>query len=89
MARTRAGSKAVIKTWSRDSTISPEMVGFTFGVHNGRAFVEVRVLEDMVGHHLGEFAPTRKFVRHGGKIQREQEQKAAEAGKEKEKTEKK
>ncbi|MFH0712762.1 MAG: 30S ribosomal protein S19 [Candidatus Jorgensenbacteria bacterium] len=68
----------VIKTWSRDSEISPEMVGFVFGVHNGKDFVEVRVNEDMVGHRLGEFSPTRKFVRHGGKIQKDLEQKAKE-----------
>ena len=69
----------VIKTWSRASEISPEMVGYTFGVHNGKIFVEVRVSEEMVGHRLGEFAPTRKFVRHGGKIQKEVEQKAVQA----------
>lgn len=63
----RAGDKTVIKTWARASTITPEMVGFTFGVHNGREFVQVRVVENMVGHKLGEFSPTRKFVRHAGK----------------------
>jgi small subunit ribosomal protein S19 len=67
--------KEVIKTWSRDSEISPEMIGYAFGVHNGKDFVEVKITEDMVGHRLGEFAPTRKFIRHGGKIQRELEQK--------------
>jgi small subunit ribosomal protein S19 len=69
-----------IKTWARSSTITPEMVGFTFGVHNGREHVVVKVTEDMVGHKLGEFSPTRKFVRHGGKMQRELEaaQRAAE-----------
>ncbi len=61
----------VIKTWYRRSQISPEMIGFTFGVHNGRAHVEVLVTEDMVGHRLGEFSPTRKFVRQGGKMQKE------------------
>lgn len=61
----------VIKTWARDSQISPEMVGFTFGVHNGRDHIEVLVTEDMVGHRFGEFSPTRKFHRHGGKIQKE------------------
>lgn len=69
----------VIKTWSRDSQISPEMVGFTFGVHNGRQHIEVLVTEDMVGHRLGEFSPTRKFVRHGGKMQKELDQKKKEA----------
>jgi small subunit ribosomal protein S19 len=63
----RAGDKTVIKTWARASTITPAMVGFTFGVHNGREFVQVRVVENMVGHKLGEFSLTRKFVRHAGK----------------------
>jgi len=67
---------AVIKTWSRASEISPEMIGYTFGVHNGKDFIEVKVQEDMVGHRLGEFSPTRKFIRHGGKIQKELEKKA-------------
>lgn len=62
-----------IKTWARDSEISPEMVGYTFLVHNGKDFVEVKVLEEMVGHRLGEFALTRKFIKHGGKMQRELE----------------
>ena len=79
MARTLPNSKVVIKTWSRASVITPEMIGYTFGVHNGRAFPEVKIMEDMVGHHLGEFSPTRKFVRHGGKMQREMEQKSATA----------
>lgn len=69
----KAGDKTVIKTWSRASTVSPEMVGFTLGIHNGKGFVEVFVSEDMVGHKLGEFAPTRKFVKHGGKKQKEAE----------------
>ncbi|MBI4022627.1 30S ribosomal protein S19 [Candidatus Berkelbacteria bacterium] len=56
-----------IKTWSRRSTITPEMVGLIFQVHNGRDFITVNVIEDMVGHKLGEFSPTRKFRRHGGK----------------------
>lgn len=63
----------VIKTWYRRSQISPEMVGFIFGVHNGKTHVEVLVTEDMVGHRLGEFSLTRKFLRHGGKMQKEQE----------------
>lgn len=72
----------VIKTWSRDSVITPDMVGYTFGVHNGKNFIEVFVVEDMVGHKLGEFSPTRKFVRHGGRMQRELEQsKVASAAK--------
>ena len=57
----------VIKTWARHSTITPEMVGFTFGVHNGKNHISVYVKEDMVGHKLGEFSPTRKFIGHGGK----------------------
>ena len=61
----------VIKTWYRSSQISPEMVGFTFGVHNGKSHVDVFVTEEMVGHRLGEFSPTRKFMRHGGKMQKE------------------
>lgn len=69
----------VIKTWSRDSQIAPEMVGFTFGVHNGREHIPVLVNEDMVGHRLGEFSPTRKFVRHGGKMQKELEAKKKES----------
>ncbi|NTW14860.1 MAG: 30S ribosomal protein S19 [Candidatus Moranbacteria bacterium] len=67
----KVGDKTVIKTWSRACTITPEMVGFTFGVHNGRDFISVYVTEEMVGHKLGEFSPTRKFQRHGGKIQKE------------------
>lgn len=68
----------VIKTWARDSQIAPEMVGFTFGVHNGREHIEVLVTEDMVGHRLGEFSLTRKFVKHGGKMQKELEIKKKE-----------
>jgi small subunit ribosomal protein S19 len=74
----KPGSREIIKTWARSSTISPEMVGFTFGVHNGRQFVEVRVTEEMVGHRLGEFSPTTKFLRHGGRMQRELEAKVVE-----------
>jgi small subunit ribosomal protein S19 len=69
----------VIKTWARASQIAPEMVGFTFGVHNGKQHVEVLVTEDMVGHRLGEFSLTRKFTRHGGKMQKEIDQKKKEA----------
>ena len=79
MTNLRAGDKSVIKTWSRSSVISPEMVGFTFGVHNGKDHIQVYVVENMVGHRLGEFASTRKFTRHGGKMQREQETAAAAA----------
>ena len=71
--------KGAIKTWARDSMISPEMVGFTFGVHNGKTHVEVLVTEEMVGHRLGEFSPTKKFYRHGGKMQKELDIKKKEA----------
>lgn len=67
-----AGAKTVIKTWSRSSTIFPEMVGYTFGVHNGKSHTPVLVVEEMVGHKLGEFAPTRKFRVHGGKMAKEE-----------------
>jgi small subunit ribosomal protein S19 len=70
---------AVIKVWDRASVISPEMVGFTFGVHNGKTHVEVLIAEEMVGHRLGEFSPTKKFLRHGGKMQKELETKRKEA----------
>ncbi len=72
-AALKPGDRTVIKTWSRDSAIAPEMVGFVFGVHNGKNFIEVSVREEMVGHKFGEFAPTRKFTKHGGKMQRELE----------------
>lgn len=68
----RAGEKSVIKTWSRAAVITPEMVGFRFGIHNGKQHVEVLIVEDMVGHKLGEFSPTRKFSRHGGRMAREE-----------------
>ncbi len=61
-----SGEKRVVKTWSRRSTITPEMVGFTFAVHNGRKFIPVFITENAVGHHLGEFAPTRTFHGHSG-----------------------
>lgn len=75
----KPGSK--FKTWSRESTIFPEMVGFTFEVHNGKTHVPVFVTENMVGHKLGEFSPTRKFFRHGGKMAKEQEAAAAQVEK--------
>jgi small subunit ribosomal protein S19 len=74
VAKLKVGDKTVVKTWSRASTITPEMVGFTFGVHNGKDHIAVYVQENMVGHKLGEFSPTRKFVRHGGKMQKTIEQ---------------
>lgn len=79
ISRLPAGSREVIKTWSRNSQISPEMVGYVFGVHNGREFISVSVSEEMVGHRLGEFSPTKKFTRHGGRMQRELEQKETES----------
>jgi len=74
----KPGAKTIIKTWCRSCTITPEMVGFTFGVHNGKEHVPVYVAEDMVGHKLGEFALTTRFGRHGGRMQRELEAKEAE-----------
>src|SRR5262245_30173039 len=68
-----------IKTWARASQIAPEFVGFTFLVHTGNKFDEVYVTEEMVGHRLGEFAPTTRFGRHGGKMQKEIEMKAKES----------
>ncbi len=73
VSKLKAGDKTVIKTWARASTITPEMLGFTFGVHNGKIHIPVFITEDMVGHKLGEFSLTRKFVRHGGRMQRELE----------------
>ncbi len=67
-----ASDKSVLKTWARDCTIAPEFVGHTFGVHNGKMHVPVFVTENMVGHKLGEFSPTRKFRGHGGKLAKEQ-----------------
>lgn len=72
--RLPSGAKQAIKTWSRQSTIYPEMVGCIFAVHNGRKFIDVSVIEEMVGHRLGEFAPTRTFKHHGGKMAKEQAQ---------------
>lgn len=63
-----SGQKKVIRTWARSSMISPEFVGHTFGVHNGKTHISVYVTENMVGHKLGEFSPTRKFKSHGGKM---------------------
>ena len=68
----KADDKTIVKTWDRASTISPEMVGFTVGVHNGKQHLPVYIVENMVGHRLGEFAPTKKFVVHGGKMAKAQ-----------------
>ncbi|HPM37227.1 MAG TPA: 30S ribosomal protein S19 [candidate division Zixibacteria bacterium] len=67
-ALNRSGEKRVIKTWSRRSTILPDFVGHTLAVHNGNKFIPIYVTENMVGHKLGEFAPTRTFRGHGGKL---------------------
>jgi len=64
----RTGGKKVLKTWSRRSTISPDFVGHTLAVHNGNKFIPVYISENMVGHKLGEFAPTRTFRGHAGKL---------------------
>ncbi len=74
-----SGDKKPIKTWSRRSTITPEFVGITLSVYNGKKFIPVYVTENMVGHKLGEFSQTRKFVKHGGRMQREIEQQKAMA----------
>ena len=79
ISKLKSGDKTVIKTWARASTITPEMVGFTFGVHNGREHISVYVTEEMVGHKLGEFSLTRKFVSHGGKMAKDQAREAAPA----------
>jgi len=79
IAKSKPADAVVIKTWSRDSVISPEMVGYIFGVHNGKDHIEVLVTEDMVGHRLGEFSPTKKFYRHGGKMQKELDVKKKES----------
>jgi small subunit ribosomal protein S19 len=70
VSKLKANGAEIIKTWSRRSTITPEMIGFAFGVHNGKDFVTVRPNENMVGHKLGEFSPTTRFQRHGGKMQK-------------------
>ena len=68
LAALSADDRTIIKTWARSSTISPDMVGRTIAVHNGRLHIPVYISENMVGHKLGEFAPTRKFRSHGGKL---------------------
>jgi len=68
----KPGDATILKVWDRAATITPEMVGFTFGVHNGKTHVNVSVNENMVGHKMGEFSPTRKFVSHGGKMAKAQ-----------------
>ncbi len=68
-----------IKTWYRRSQIAPEMIGFIFGVYNGKKHIDVLITEEMVGHRLGEFSPTKVFLRHGGRMQKELEQKKKDA----------
>lgn len=75
----RDANDGPIKTWARNSQIAPDFVGYTFAVHTGRNFANVLVEEDMVGHCLGEFAPTKTFRKHGGKMQKEQEQRSKDA----------
>ncbi len=70
ISKLKQGDKTIIRTWSRSSTIIPEMVGFVFGVHNGKIHIPVSVSEDMIGHKLGEFSLTKKFIKHGGKMQK-------------------
>ena len=75
----KPGDKMVIKVWDRACTITPEMVGFTIGIHNGKEHIPVYIVENMVGHRLGEFSPTRKFIVHGGKMAKGQAKEEAEA----------
>jgi len=78
IAKIKPESNTLIKIWARASTISPEMIGYRFGVYNGKTFIPVQVTEDMVGHKFGEFSLTKKFVRHGGKMQKALETKKKE-----------
>jgi len=75
MKKVQKGGNVAIKTWSRRSVIIPEMIGLIFAVHNGKDFLTVRPSEEMVGHKIGEFSPTTKFHKHGGKMQRDLEAK--------------
>lgn len=79
ISKLKVGDKIIIKTWARSSCIFPEMVGFTFGVHNGKDHIPVLISEEMIGHKLGEFSPTRKFEVHGGRIAKEEAAAAAAA----------
>jgi small subunit ribosomal protein S19 len=79
LSKLKIGDKTIIKTWSRASVVTPQMVGFTIAVHNGKTHVPVLLVENMVGHRLGEFVPTRKFTVHGGKMAKEQAMAAAQA----------
>lgn len=73
ISKLEAGDRSVIKTWARRSVISPEMVGRTIAIHNGKIHVPVLITENMVGHKLGEFSPTRKFKAHGGRLAKSEE----------------
>ena len=86
LSRYQPGPRVVVNTWSRAAVVTPEMIGYTVGVHNGKTFISVSLTEEMVGHRLGEFSKSRVFVRHGGKVQKEQEMKAKEAEQAKAKT---
>ncbi len=86
ISNTKKEDQVIIKTWARSCTITPEMVGFILGVHNGKDHIPVHITEDMVGHKLGEFSPTTKFGRHGGKMQRELEDRVKQQEQEKAKT---
>ena len=79
MAQKKGTDRTVLKTWARASQIAPEFVTHKIGIHNGKKHIEVLITEGMVGHRLGEFSPTRKFTKHGGKMQKELEQKKKEA----------
>ena len=79
ISQLKMGDKTVIKTWDRASVITPEMVGFKIGVYNGKEHIVVDVVENMVGHRLGEFSPTRKFIKHGGRMAKEQAKEGAQA----------
>lgn len=81
LTRYQPGPRVAVNTWSRAAVITPEMIGYTIGVHNGKTFISVSISEEMVGHRLGEFSKTRLFTRHGGKMQKEEELKAKEAEK--------
>ncbi|MFH1667916.1 MAG: 30S ribosomal protein S19 [Candidatus Komeilibacteria bacterium] len=75
LSKVKPGDKNIIKTWARSCSITPEMVGYTIHVHNGKEHLPVFVVENMVGHKLGEFSPTRKFSGHGGKMAKDQAKK--------------
>jgi small subunit ribosomal protein S19 len=79
----KSNGKKIIKTWARASSVSPEMVGVTIAIYNGKEHIPVFITEDMVGHKLGEFAPTRKFRGHGGRMAREQAREEVEKTKKK------